>query len=322
VWGVLIVAGLASLSEHSPGGGAALGERDPSASRGGLTAHHAVTGPKGRQRSSGSTEPGSERSWPLLAGALTALLVLGWVTADLASAYQDRRGQDYVQLSETAQGDGVLFARRAAAHAYEKATLWMPFEDSIFRRRADALRFLAAVEKDTMGYLEDAETLAVHAATMAPSRSLNHRYVGLIRLSEASLKRPERIPSGEAAYARSLELAPVDALTMMELANAEVELGRPREALAPASRAAELYPEHGGPLATLARVQQALGETEAARATLTRAVAGLWPGDEAARLAAETTLREWGGPASSVTPAPPSSPASGASPSAAAPHPP
>ncbi len=205
------------------------------------------------------------RTVPLLAGALIGLLALGWVTADLAASVNDRRGLSLMEFSTRVSDQRVLAARRAAVRAYEKAAALMPFEDAIFRRRADSLRFLAAVESDPMLVLAEAERQARRAVAMAPLRSLNHRYLGLVLLSQAKLGNAGRIPEGEAAYARCLELAPHDALVMVELARAEIELSRPGRALQPANRAAALYPEQAEPLAVLASAYQALGETDPAR---------------------------------------------------------
>jgi tetratricopeptide (TPR) repeat protein len=262
LWGMLMVAGVATLTSV-PAAGAREG-------------------------------PASLR--PLFLGGLIALLAAGWASADLRSSFLDRRGQDLMQISTLASGEQAREARRAASSAYAGAAALMPFEDALVRRRADSLRFLAALEKDTMGVLEDAERQARRAVAMAPLRSLNQRYLGLILLSEASLRRPDRIPEGEAVYARSLELAPMDALVMLELANAELELGRPRMALEPARRAAELYPDLAEPLSVLARVHWALGEVGPARATLARALAADWRGDEKARREAERMLHELGAP--------------------------
>jgi hypothetical protein len=286
VWLFLIAAGIATL--------ATLATQATQAAPATVATHATVaTAPAGKSGER-PLAPQGDRPWPLLAGGAAALLALAWATVDLSSAWQDRRGLDYMQLSTRLSGESALMARRAAARSYEKAAALMPFEDAIARRRADALRFLAALEPETLRVLEEAERQAERSVAMAPLRSLNHRFLGLIRLSEASLSHPERIAGGEAAYARSLELAPRDALVMMELANAEVELGRPREALVPASRAAALYPEYGSPLAVLARVHRALGDEAAARAGLERALAGEWLGDEEARSKAERALHEGG----------------------------
>jgi O-antigen ligase len=277
-WTAVIAAGFATL--------AGIGEEDGASSLSGSRSRGA-----GARRSGPPVRGGSASVGPLLAGALTGLFALGWATADIAASVKDRRGLTLMELSTRESGPRVLLARRAAAKACEKASVWMPFEDAIFRRRADSLRFLAAAESDAMPILAEAERQARRAVAMAPLRSLNHRYLGLILLSQVKLGDARRISEGEAAYARSLELAPNDGLVMIELARAEIELGRPRLALEPAGRAAALYPEQAEPLAVLATAHLALGETEPARAALERSLGADWRGDEASRREAERTLK-------------------------------
>jgi hypothetical protein len=287
VWIVLLAAGLATLAE----GGRVAGAAPP----GGAPAGSAPAGatPAGSAPTR-SDRPAMTSGGPLLAGALAGALALGWAAADLVASAADRRGLSLMALSLQVTDERALMARRAAARSYERAAAWMPFEDAIFRRRADALRFLAAVDSEPALLMAEAARQARRAVALAPLRSLNHRYLGLILLSQARLGDASRIPEGEAAYARSLELAPHDALVLIELARAEIELGRPRQAIAPASRAAALYPAEAQPLAVLASAHLALGEAEPARAALARSLDADWRGDQEARRQAERTLESLG----------------------------
>ncbi|HJQ98892.1 MAG TPA: O-antigen ligase family protein, partial [Candidatus Polarisedimenticolaceae bacterium] len=226
----------------------------------------------------------------IAAGIVAGAVMLGFATADLVASAQDREGMTLLEVSTRVKEDRVGELRRAAVKAYERATSLMPFEDGIVRRHADALRFLSAAEPDPRPWLREAEGRARRAVALAPLRALDHRFLGLVLLSQVRPSDDSRLAEGEACYERALELGPNDALTLLELVRAEVELGHPEKALRPALRVAALYPEQGETLAALANVHLALGEIDAAKVALRRSLAAEWRGDAAARQRAERTL--------------------------------
>jgi len=106
-----------------------------------------------------------------------------------------------------------------------------------------------------------------------PLRSANHRRLALVLSQASQLVDPHRLPEADAEFARAMDLAPQDALVLVEWTRSRLATGRPREALVLAERAVRLYPESGLALGALGEARLAVADTLGARAALERAAA-------------------------------------------------
>ena len=138
--------------------------------------------------------------------------------------------------------------------------------------------------------LAESEAAAREAVRRVPLRSANHRRLALVLAQEAQVVSPSRLPEAEAEFARTMDLAPQDAVVLVEWTRTRLTAGRPNEALIPAQRAVTLYPESGIALGALGEAQLATGDTTAARATLQRATATDQGSEEGARQRAADLL--------------------------------
>ncbi|MEK7823649.1 MAG: hypothetical protein AAB290_01255 [Candidatus Eisenbacteria bacterium] len=125
---------------------------------------------------------------------------------------------------------------------------------------------------------------------LVPLRSLDHRRLGSVLAGRVMPGYSVGGAAAEAAFRRAVALAPADGVSWMELSRLELYLGRPQAALAPARRAAELYPTVARAHTLLAQALLGFGDRAGARAELRWAMAGDWQDDDEARRAAEQML--------------------------------
>jgi tetratricopeptide (TPR) repeat protein len=126
------------------------------------------------------------------------------------------------------------------------------------------------------GWLGDAERSARRAIALTPQRATNYQTLGNIYLLRAQREDRAAIAPAAEAYGACLERAPVNALAMLEFAYRTLALGRPDLALKPAARAASLYPGEAVAQTIYGEASLALGDSAAATAAFTRALAGNW----------------------------------------------
>jgi len=230
---------------------------------------------------SSSTTP--DRRALLLGGVATAL-ALFWSAGDLVAsraAFIAQRGDRFLP------GPDRMTARVAAA---ERAVRIRPMEDAFQWLRADVQLTSLTFSSVPEVALNEAEVSARRAVALAPLRALNHRGLGHVLMTRALRHDVSALSAGEAAYARCLELAPYDALAMLQLAQMELALGRPQAALPPAQRTALLYPRIGLGHGLLAEACLGVGDQGMARRALEQAVTGDWQGLEAGRRQARRML--------------------------------
>src|SRR5439155_16879722 len=102
-----------------------------------------------------------------------------------------------------------------------------PRDDRLWRMHAEALLWLSTVPDAPAGALAEAEQAARRAVALAPLRAENRvilaRALGA-REAQGDLAAHE---AAEAEFQKSLEMAPMDGLTLMEYADHEAMLGRP-----------------------------------------------------------------------------------------------
>ena len=213
----------------------------------------------------------------LLFGAVATALALFWSAGDLAAS----RAAFIAQGRATLLAGPDLATQRVAAA--DRAVTIRPMEDVFQWLRADTHLTFSAVSPGPEVALAEAETSARRAIALAPLRALNHQGLGRVLMMRALRHEVSALPAGEAAYARCLELAPYDALAMLQLAQLELTLGRPQAALPPARRAALLYPRIGLGQGLLAEACLGVGDPMTARRALEQAVTGDWLGLEAGR---------------------------------------
>ncbi len=267
VGGALLLVTAAAILAALAAGGSAPSPRAPVAA---VSAQRAVSG----------------RRWaaaPVLAGGALSLVAFAWCAIDVSASRSDRRGQDLVVSASALGGEARRLTLEHAAQSYASAASRAPRDDGIARRHAVALFHLSAFAREPLAVLDEAEREARRASLLAPLRSVNHQCLGAVLMARARLGDAGRLAEAEAAYARSLELAPRNGIAMAELARAEMDLGRPEAALQAAARATALYPAEGVALYQTARAQHALGERDRARDTLERAAAADWHGQESDR---------------------------------------
>jgi tetratricopeptide (TPR) repeat protein len=225
----------------------------------------------------------------LLAGLLAVALAMAWAVGDLLASragYVARTARE--DLAEPAS------ARRAVAAA-NRAVAIRPWDDVLAQHRAETFFLLALAGTQPAASLAQAETSARRAVELQPLRDANHQTLGNVLLLRARLGDSSALAAAEREFARCFELAPCNALSMLQLVHGELVLQRPQVALPLAQRAVRLYPQAALAQAMLAQTQLALGDQAAAREALEQALAGQWYGEKAARSLTRRMLDSLGG---------------------------
>lgn len=213
----------------------------------------------------------------LLAGVLAMAAALTWAAGDLLAS---RSG--YLARAQRATLAEPASARLAIAAA-NRAVAIRPGDDVLALRRAETFFFLALTEAAPAASLAEAEASARRAIELQPLRDINHQTLGNVLLLRARIGDSSALAAAEREFARCLELAPFNALSMLQFVRGELALQRPQAALPVAQRAARLYPQAALAQAMLAQTRLALGDRVAAREALERALAGEWYGEDAGR---------------------------------------
>jgi tetratricopeptide (TPR) repeat protein len=215
----------------------------------------------------------------LVAGAVVGAVALVLSGLDLAASRACAEARGLLEESRALGGTVRQGALGAAGQAALRASALMPTHDMPFRLRGEALMALAAGSRDAPALLDQAESALRRAVALLPLRALNHERLASLLAARAVSGDRAAIPRAEAAFARAVELAPVDVFPLVDWARAELALSRPQAAIEPARRAVALYPDEALARSMLAAAQLSLGQREAARATLERAMAGEWHGN-------------------------------------------
>jgi len=226
--------------------------------------------------STGVRPPAPAGRTAVAAGLIVALAALAWAGVELSAAWAAGEAREVLD-------DAPDRAASAAARAEALA----PWDDGYARLHADALERAALTAPDRAAVLAGAERAARRAVALAPSRAIDHRRLGSVLAGRLSPGDSVAGAAAEASLRVALDLGPMDGVSAIELARLELFLGRPQAALAPARRAAALYPAVARGHALLAQALLALGDRAGARAELDRAMGADWLGDDAARHAAE-----------------------------------
>ena len=224
----------------------------------------------------------------LLLGAAAAALAILWAGGDLLASrasYTARNEQPH--LAEPAS------ASRAIAAA-NRAVAIRPQDDAIAQMRSEVFFFLALASPEPRPALVEAEVSARRASELAPLRAANFQALGNVLLFRAKLENPAGLAEAESVWASCFELAPCNALSMLQFVRGELALQRPQVALPLAQRAARLYPQAALAQAMLAQTRLALGDRAAARGALERALAGQWYGEESGRALTRSMLDSLG----------------------------
>jgi putative inorganic carbon (HCO3(-)) transporter len=230
----------------------------------------AIHGAKGRRRGGdgrgGAPGPPGQRRWPgRLAAAAVSLVAFLWCFTELRASRAASAAQAFMTSAPT---------RAAQASGY--AVALAPHDDRLWRMRAGTLLWLTTVTPEPTALLGEAETAARRAVDLAPARAENHLILARALAAREAQGDTAARAGAEAEFRASLTLAPVDGLSLMEVADYEAMAGRPAPALAAARRAVTLYPDEAEVLAVLAHALLSAGERDSARVALERALRAGW----------------------------------------------
>ena len=273
---VVMSAAVASTAEAAPAAAAApepvAARRERSRKPRGKPAAAASRGTTGRSRA-------GIRQWAArLAATAVAVATFGWGFTELRASRAGSAAREFMTRAP---------ARAAQASGY--AVTLAPHDDRLWRMHAESLLWLTTLNTAPAGALDEAEAAARRAVTLAPERAQNRIILArALATREANGDTAARAPA-EAEFRKSLALAPMDGLSLMEVADHEALLGRAAPALRAARRAVALYPDEGQVLATLARAWNTAGAPDSARVALERALRADWR-DAGGRQEAERQL--------------------------------
>jgi O-antigen ligase len=236
VFGVLGMSG-ATLLAFAGGSLASLGA-------GGPAAFEVAKGerPTRGRAARGSAMPASSRWRPgrtAWVSGVAAACALVWSVADLLALRAAFEGMDWVPRW---RGDGDAVR---AASATSRAVRLMPWDDVVAYYRAQTLTLVADSFENRAAVLDQAEASARRGIELAPGRAIDYQALGTVLLARARWGDAAALPGAEAAFAAAMALAPYNALMMMQLAQDEIEMGRPQAAAVLLRRAHDLYPEQG-----------------------------------------------------------------------------
>jgi O-antigen ligase len=226
----------------------------------------------------------------LIAGALAGMAVAGLMAREMTMSRTLNDVYGFLGLGRPASDPetNALYAemaarcRRVLGHA--------PWDDNAPAVLCETLLRSSFGVPEAPRLLAESEAAAREAVRRVPLRSANHRRLALVLAQESQVVNPGRLPEAEAEFARTVDLAPQDAVVLVEWTRTRLTAGRPSEALIPAQRAARLYPESGLALGALGEAQLANGDTASARVTLQHAAASDQGTDEGARQRANDLL--------------------------------
>jgi O-antigen ligase len=163
-----------------------------------------------------------------------------------------------------------------AVEAARFAVALAPLDDRMWRILAQTQLWSSVGSPAPRPMIDEAVSSAERAVALAPMRAENHVILARALGSRESAGDSTASAAARSEFERSMALAPMDALTLMEYADHESLLGRAGRALPLARRAVALYPGEGAARATLARAWAAADRPDSARAELALALAGTW----------------------------------------------
>ncbi len=233
----------------------------------------AAAPPPKKKRAVPSPVPDPRARRAALVGALGALAIAIPMAREMQMSHEVSVAYGWVSLGQPASDPAAqaLYAemigrcRRVLHHA--------PWDDNAPAVLAEATLRSSFGAPDPRALLAEAESSARDAVHRVPLRSANHRRLALVLSQASQLVDPHRLPEADAEFARAMDLAPQDALVLVEWTRSRLATGRPREALVLAERAVRLYPESGLALGALGEARLAVADTLGARAALERAAA-------------------------------------------------
>jgi O-antigen ligase len=283
---VLISALLATAAEAGPPSAGA--EIEHAAGRDPVARHGAKGRPRGGDRRRGAPASPGPRRWPArLAATAVSLVALLWCFTELRASRAASAAEEFMTSDPN---------RAVQASGY--ALTLAPHEDRLWRIRAETLLWLTTVTPEPTALLGEAETAARRAVALAPKRAENHLILARALAAREAQGDAAARAGAEAEFDASLTLAPMDGLSLMEVADYEAMAGRPAPALAAARRVVTLYPDEAEPLGVLGRALLSAGERDSARIAFERALGRSWrqPGE---RREAEQQLHDLAAPAPS-----------------------
>jgi len=207
-----------------------------------------------------------------VAGVVAGLVATAFAVADLTGAAALRSAEDWLALARTGGGEDPDIRRWALAAADQSARL-SPLDDVTFRTQSEALLANAVVSPAPLPALEAAEHAARHALEMVPGRAVNHEQLARVKAAEALAGDPEAAGAAHRAVERMAELAPRNALLLVEGARLEHMIGRPGDARRLAGGVVALYPHDRDAWLVIAEAARAEGDSLAAREAFRQATA-------------------------------------------------
>lgn len=227
---------------------------------------------------------------PLVAGIGAAAALLVFSAFDLGALQEAGAARRWIEKVGPPADEGAQLRFAALAGRLRAATNRAPWCDTAPRTLGELLLIAAPVAPDPVhvfALAEDAEREAVHRV---PERSANHRRLAGALAEQVVRGVASKVAECEAEFARAAALSPYDAFVLVEWARTRLARHLPGAALEIARQAATKFPERGMAIEPLGEAQLASGDTTAARATFTRALAATWEEEFGARDRAQRLL--------------------------------
>ncbi len=218
--------------------------------------------------STATATPNVPTAWR--AGLVFASLAALLGVTELISSNAAERGGLLLEQARASSGEPSREARRNAFLMARRSARLAPQDDLPKRLLAESSLAVASVSDSSAQALLAAEEAARGAVDLNPHRAANYEYLGRVYFGRAATGDAQALSHAEAAFDRSLELAPVNGITMDEYARLELAMARPKQALALARRATLLYPRFFEAQLTVAGTELALGQRDSAVALLGR----------------------------------------------------
>jgi O-antigen ligase len=246
-----------------------------------IAAEPAATGPAA---ASDAVREAAGPGIPLMAAALLMIPVL---LAGVTELRAERSATlAYLEVLASPEDANLPYAIETSG----RAMALMPQQDSYAQLHAQCLFGLAVRPQAPAGMLSASEDAAREAVRRQPLRAPNWQMLALVLGARAAHGDAAAATEARRAWARHHELAPHDAVALIQEADLAIRLGDARDALALSRQAAALYPDDGPTLFRLSGAQGWAGDSLGAVETLRRAVAAGWRGDDQGRHTAEALL--------------------------------
>jgi tetratricopeptide (TPR) repeat protein len=202
-----------------------------------------------------ATTRGQKRGRPLPRGARVAAAILAVAMTALGAAQLLASRASFEALDWAPRGPGDGDPQRAL-NAAGRGPALTPWDDQAHYYRAQTLLRIAAAGPAPEA-LDAAEAAARRAIRLEPRRALDDQCLASVELARARLGDPAALARARQAFDQAAALAPYNALLWLQLADAEITLGDPADALPRIRHALELYPDAEVARAMLERAQAA-----------------------------------------------------------------